>query len=555
MTTMTGREALMQILHDEGVEYIFGMPGATEVLFMDALEKQREIKYILCLHEVIAVGAAEGYARTSGKVGLVNLHTGCGLASSMGLLFNAHRGGVPLVITAGQVDSHILLRDPHLSGQHVKMVAPVTKWGAEVLYASDIPVVMQRAFKMAQQPPTGPVFVSLPQDVLNQGLDFDLAPRMPVFNRMRPDINAINRAAGLLAEARNPAIIVENGVARNDALSEVVKLAELIGAPVYQQWMSDVNFPNQHPLYMGEISTSDPRARQILEPYDILLVIGCQLFGQDKYVPGPLIAKHTRVIQIDDNPWEIAKNFPVNVGIQGNIGAAVAELTDLLEKVMTGQAREAARARVKDITRETSETRSAFLRQIEAEKDNNFISDAYLMLALRDAVKPGTLVVDDCWSSSAILRRVLNLNEPKSFQRSRGGGSIGWGMPGAIGVQLAAPDRPVVAVCGDGSAMWSVQSLWTAANHNLPIKYVVIANNSYRMVKHFWTYLLGGSLDDRHPGLELDNPVIDFCRLAESMGVHGQKVARPEELSSALKSALASDKPELIEVCTGRGRT
>ena len=243
MAIMTGREALMEFLHNEGVEYVFGLPGATEVLFMDALEKQREIKFIHCLHEVIAVGAAEGYARTSDKVGFVNLHTGCGVAASMGLLFNAHRGGVPLVVTAGQIDSHLLLRDPHLSGQLVKMAGPLTKWGAEVLYAADIPVVIQRAFKMAKQSPAGPVFVSLPQDILDQNLDFEYMPSTPLNTQMRADADAINRAAELILKTRNPAIIVENGVSKNDALDEVVRLADLIGARVYQQWMSDVNFP------------------------------------------------------------------------------------------------------------------------------------------------------------------------------------------------------------------------------------------------------------------------------------------------------------------------
>jgi benzoylformate decarboxylase len=550
MAIMTGVKALTEILRNEKVEFIFGIPGATEVVFMDALEKQKEIQYILCLHEVVAIGAAEGYARISGKPGFVNLHTGCGLAASMGLLFNAHRGGVPLVVTAGQIDSHLLLRDPHLSGQLVKMASPLTKWSAEVLYADDIPVVMQRAFKMAQQPPTGPVFVSLPQDVLSQNLDYEYTPGTPVLNKMRADTDALNKAAELLVDARDPAIIVENGVAKNRALYEVVKLAELIGARVYQQWMSDVNFPNQHPLYMGEISTSEPRTREIFAPFDILLVIGCQLFGQDRYVPGSLLGKHTRIIQIDDNPWEIAKNFPVHVAIQGNIGVVVSELTDLMEKVMSKKMRDAARGRVTNITRETSEMRAAFLKQVEAEKNDAYITDSQLMMELRDAVKPGTLVVDDCWSSSALLRRILELNEPHAFQRSRGGGSIGWGMPGALGVQLAAPKRPVVAVCGDGSAMWSIQSLWTAANHNLPVKYVIVANNSYRMVKYLWTHFLGGNLDDRHQCLEMDNPVIDFCKLAESMGVRSQKVQRPEKLGDILKSALESDKPELIEIST-----
>ncbi|MFC1901608.1 thiamine pyrophosphate-binding protein [Chloroflexota bacterium] len=548
MATMSGRDALMEILRHEGVEYVFGLPGATEIMFMDALEKQKEIKFVHCLHENVIIGAAEGYARTSGKAGVVNLHTGCGVAAAMGLLFNAHRGGVPLVITVGQTDSNRLLHDPHLSGEMVKTASPLIKWGAEVLYAADIPVVMQRAFKIAHQPPAGPVLVSLPQDILTKDLDFQYTPGMPLLTCLRPDAEAVNRAAELLLKGRNPAILVENGVARNGAMSEVVRLAELTGARVYQQWMSDVNFPNQHPLYMGEISTDNPSSREILEPFDVLVVIGCQLFGQDKYVPEPLAAK---IIQIDDNPWEIAKNFPVKVGIQGDIKVAVAEVAELLEQHMPAPARDAAKARVNDITRETSGIRAAYLEQAEAERHGEVITDGSLMLELRDALKPGTLIVDDCWTSSTILRRILDLGEPGCFQRCRNGGSIGWGIPGAIGVQLAAPDRPVVAVCGDGSTAWSMHGLWTAAHYNLPITYVITHNTIYGMVQKNWVRMLGGKLSDRHVGVNMDEPVISYSQLAEAMGVPAQRVDRPGELRQALKSALESGGPSLVEVCLG----
>jgi benzoylformate decarboxylase len=266
------------------------------------------------------------------------------------------------------------------------------------------------------------------------------------------------------------------------------------------------------------------------------VAIGCQLFGQELYVAEPLLARHTKVIQIDDDPWEIAKNFPVSVGIQGNIRVSVSELIDLLEKTMSVPEKEAARDRVSDITRETDGIKAAFLKQAEAKISNTSISNEHLILALRDTIKPGTIVLDDCWSTSAVLRRVLNFSEPGSFQRCRGGGSIGEGIPSAIGVKLAAPERPVVAVCGDGSAVWSIQGLWTAAHYNLPITFIVVHNTSYQTVKNFWTLLLGGKPSDRHVGMEMDEPVIDFCKMAESMNVHGEMVNRPEELGKVIKN-------------------
>ena len=274
MSMMTGKKALMELLRSEGVEYVFGIPGATEVLFMDGLEDYPEIKYILGLHEVVASGMAEGYARTSGKVGVVNLHTGPGVAAAMPMLYNAHLGGVPLLVTAGQQDTRLLMQDPALTGDLVGMASQFTKWSTEVLYAADIPLAIRRAFKIATHPPTGPVFVSLPQDVLEQDLDFESIPRAPSFTQLRPDQEAINRAVELLAKARTPAIIVESGVAKNDALPEVVNLAELIGARVYQPWMADVNFPVSHPQYLEDLDIGSLHAREILQSVDVLVAIG-----------------------------------------------------------------------------------------------------------------------------------------------------------------------------------------------------------------------------------------------------------------------------------------
>ena len=547
MTMMTGSKALIELLCNEGVEYVFGIPGATEVLFMDALEDHPEIKYILGLHEVVVLGMAEGYARTSGKAGVVNLHTGPGLGAAMPMLFNAHLGGVPLVVTAGQQDSRLLMQEPALSGDLVRMASQFTKWSGEVLNASDIPLAIRRAFKIATHPPMGPVFVSLPQDVLGQDIDFEYGPRAQYFTRLRPDREAINRAVELLATTQTPAMILGNGVAKAWALPEVVKLAELIGARVYNPWMSEVNFPVSHPQYLGDLDVGSLRTREILQSVDVLVAIGIPLFRQAVYLPKPLIAPNTKVIQIDNDSWEIAKNLPVAVGIEGDIKVSVAELNDILQGRMSAQAHEGAKIRAKDIAKEKERTTEAFLKKALQERDHVPISVSRLMQELRDALKPDTFIVDDSWSCSGTLYRSIDFTKPKSFQRAPGG-SIGWGMSGSLGVKLAAPDRPVVAVVGDGSAAWSIQSLWTAAHYNIPVTYVICANASYSQVKIMKMRLMGERAKGRFLGTNLDEPRIDFSQLAQAMGVHGQKVERPEELREVLKSALESDKPALVEV-------
>ena len=360
MAIMKGREALMQLLQHEGVEYIFGLPGATEILIMDALEDHPEIKYILGLHETIAVGMAEGYTRMSGKVGVVNLHTVAGLAAAMPMIHCAYAGGIPMVITAGTNDSRLLLQEPHLAGDLVGMASPFTKWGTEIVHTSDIPIAIQRAFKVAMQPPTGPVFVSLPMDIMDGDIDFEYTSSTPPFNKLRPDQEAITTAVKLLANAKSPAIIVETGVTKNDALSEVVELAELIGARVYQAWMCDLNFPTGHPQYMGDLLVGSPAAREMFQSVDVLVVVGAPLFAQPPvYVPKPHLTAKTKIVQIDDDPWQIGKNFPVASGIAGHVKVSLAELNGALRNKMTAQAREAAKARATDMGRR--ETRFLFL--------------------------------------------------------------------------------------------------------------------------------------------------------------------------------------------------
>lgn len=547
MTMMTGSQALIELLFSEGVEYVFGIPGATEVLFIDALEDHPGIKYILGLHEVVVLGMAEGYSRTSGKAGVVNLHTGPGLAAAMPMLFNAHLGGVPLVLTAGQQDSRLLMQEPALSGDLVRMASQLTKWSTEVLYTSDIPVAIRRAFKVATHPPMGPVFVSLPQDVLSQDIDFESVPHAHYFTRLRPDREAINRAVELLATSRAPAIIVGNGVSKAWALPEVVKLAELIGARVYHPWMSEVNFPVSHPQYLGDLDVGSLRTREILQSVDVLVVIGIPLFRQSVYLPKPLIATSTKVIQIDNDPWEIGKNFPVAVGMEGDIKLSLADLNDVLQERMSAQAHEGAKIRIKEITKDKERATETFLKKALQERDHVPISVSRLMQELRDALKPDTFIVDDSWSCSGTLYRSIDFSKPKSFQRAPGG-SIGWGMSGSLGVKLASLDCPVVAVVGDGSAAWSMQSLWTAAHYNIPVTYIICANASYSQVKIMKRRLMGEKAKGRDLGTNLDEPRIDFCQLAQAMGVHGQKVERPEELKDVLKSALESDKPAVVEV-------
>lgn len=548
MLTATGKEALVQILRAESVQHVFGIPGATEVQLIDILEDHPEIKYVLSMNELAAVGMAEGYARTSGTVGLLNLHTGMGLAGGMAMLSNAYWGGVPLVVTVGQQDTRILAEEAAMSDDLVKIAAPFTKWATEVRRPDDLPTAMRRAFKIATHPPTGPVMVSLPLDVLANTFDFEYQTSCHSYTRLHPDDRSIEGAVALLAEAKNPAIIVEDGIARSESLVEIVRLAEQIGARVYQPWMADVNFPVHHPLYAGDIDPNSIATRELLEKVDVLVVVGAMFFMQAIPTPKPVCPPTTKVIQIDDNPWQIAKNYSIACGVEGDIKVALADLSAALAKKLSVGIRRVIAERSSLIAAERRRTAEAFEQQVLAEWDNTPIAGTRVMAELRDALLPDTIIVDDCWSYSAILRRSLPLKDMRQYMRSRTGGSIGAGLPMAIGAKLAAPTRPVVCVSGDGSAMWSIQSLWTAAHYNLPVTFIILSNAAYRQVRIMKTRIIGEHAKGRNLGTVLSPPDIDFSSIASGMGLAAHKVSVPGELRPALKEALRSRTPNLVDV-------
>jgi benzoylformate decarboxylase len=554
VTVMAANKAIVELLRREGVEYVFGIPGATEILFMDALESAPDLHYILALHEVVCAGMAEGYARASGKVGFMNLHNAPGVAAALPMLYDAQVGGIPLVVTAGQNDTRLLQRDPHLTGDIVGMGKIYTKWSTEVVHAEDIPVVLQRAFKMAMQPPTGPVLVSIPQNVLDQQFDFEWRPNTVVYPRLRPDKAALEAAAKIIRAAKNPVLFVESGITRCDALQEVVRFAELTGVRVYQGWMADVNFPVNHPQYLGDFDPSSASARDVLDDVDVLIGIGCSLFAQGFFNPTPILPRSVRVIHIDENPWEIGKNAAADCGIQADIRAALAELNDMLEQEMSPKEREEAQGRTKEITKEKARLNDQLRVQVENERNRVPISISRLMTGIRDVMPEDAVIVDECWSSSAMLRKVIGMTQPKTFFRARKGGSIGEGLPGALGVKLGLSHKPVIAVVGDGSAAWSMQSFWTAARYRIPVTFVIVNNATYRQVKLVRKVVLGGyPLDEKHLGMELDDPVIDFTALARSMGVMGEAVRNPGELHRALKAAIDSGEPRVVEVFVENG--
>lgn len=548
----TGGRALADALKKNGTEYVFGIPGLTEVFIMEGLDETPEIEYVLGFNEIVCVGMAEGYARITGKPGVLNLHSGPGFISCLGLLNNAKNGGVPLVITTGQQDSRLLLHDPHLTGDITGIAKRYAKWACELTHPEDIAPVIRRAFKMSQQYPTGATVVSCPQDVMQVEFDYEAMEPAQVFTRVRPDTRAVEAALKALQKAQNPLIMVEGGVSRCDAQAELVAFAELIGAPVYASWASDVDFPMEHALYMGDADpvVPTPPIKAIFEKVDLVIAVGYPLYSQGVYFNGSAVPKNVKYIQFDENPWEIDKTVPLAAGVLGDIKLALQEVNaELASGPQYAALRADGAARREKYAQVKAAKQAELEKKLAAEQEAAPLMPGRVFSAIKNIMPQDAIIVDECWSSSGLLRSVIQPSKPYTYFRSRRGGSIGWGLPAATGVQLGAKTKKVIAVVGDGSAAWSLQTLWSAARYRLPVTYVVLANQIYGQVRLSRKLMLPQvGLNDPSPWMDINNPAIDFAKAAESMGVQAARVSKPAELEAALATFMDVQGPTLVHV-------
>ena len=544
---------LMEILKSTGVRYLFGNPGTTELPFLDALPDS-SLEYVLGLQEATAVAAADGYAQTTGQVGVVNVHVAPGLANSLSILHNAARSKSPVVVTAGQQDTRFLMHEPILAADLARMAEQFTKWSHEVRRPEDAPVALRRALKVALTPPTGPVFLSMPMDLMGPAVDDTGAAPPPVAAKSRPEPGAILHAAELLASAANPIIIAGDGVARAGAMAELTALAELLGArvhgePVYRR----TSFPGNHALWRGGLFPSPAGVRRALEECDALLIVGANVFTWFLHTEGTPFPRALRVVQIDDDPWEIGRSYPVTFGIAADPKAALAELTGALRNKLTEKDRAAAAARVEKIGAARGEMVKRVSAAARSEAERVPIGQAHLMHTLASLLPADAIVVDESATSLPFVLRYMPFATPGSFFGGKTG-TLGWGMGAAIGVQLGSPGRKVVATIGDGSVMYAPQALWTAAHYRLPITYVVPNNSSYAILKSGMLSLdLASAKRGIYPGMDLVSPEIDYAGLARSLGVRAERVEKPGELRDVLAACLAGPGPSLVDVAIDRG--
>lgn len=523
LPALTAIAATHRWLRDRGIRHVFGNPGSTEIGFLAGLEKAA--RYVLGLQESIVVAMADGYAQASGRPALVNLHTAPGLGNAMGMLVNARQNRSPLVITAGQQDSRHLFREPYLSGDLVGMAAPLCKWAYEVTRPEDVVPALERAWLLASAAPAGPVFVSIPMDMWG-------GPAEPVVPQAVAPLGTptgLDRVVDALAAARQPAIVVGAAVDRAGGWSDAIRLAEKLGTAVYTSPLaSRIGFPTDHPLYRGTLLPAAPRMWQSLSAHDVVVLLGGPAFPTYPYLPGPVKPGSCRAYLITDDPAEAAR-AQVEESFLGHVGGALGYLADTSpDKGVPLPDRAGAQA----------EIRSAAARIRER------MGPAYVLDALARILPKEAVLVDESISSSTILRATIPIREPGGYY-SAGVGGIGWAMPASVGIKLALPGRPVVCVVGDGSSMYSIQSLWTAAAENLPITYLVLDNAQYAILKAYARAFHAGD-DEPVPGLDL--PGLDIVTVSKGMGVDGERVSDPDSLSGALERGLNAGRPYVVVV-------
>jgi benzoylformate decarboxylase len=503
---------------------IFGNPGSTELPFLRDMPP--DFQYVLALHERTAIGMALGYAMARGKAAFVNVHSVASVGNGLSGLIDAFYCHAPLVVTTGQQDRRHVLAEPFLVSRAVELVKPYVKWAYEPLRAEDVPAVIARGHYLAMLPPMGPVFISIPMDDwIHECQETDVRQVSPI---VEPDSSALDEIVRTLNSSRHPAIVTGAQIEEDRGWDEVVALAEHLNADVYQQPIpSRWTFPRTHRLFRGGLLPAQQPLADQLAAYDTVLVLGAPIFLYYAHVPGHTVKPGTKLFQVTNSPQDAAAAL-AGTSIVGNLAIAARYI----------------RAHVESRKRDAASAR----REPPPAPDAEYpITPAYLFSVLNKVMPRNAIVAEECPSSKGDLDRHLFLDEPGSFY-SVPNGILGFGLPTAVGLQLAHPNRRVVCPVGDGSIQYSIQALWSAVQYKAPVIFIVLRNGDYSALKSFCDFTQVGR---NVPGMDV--PGIDMVKIAQGYGMAAQEVDRPEELESVLKEAFASPEPRLISVSVAKG--
>jgi benzoylformate decarboxylase len=521
------REATYDLLRTRGMTTMFGNPGSTELPMLKDFPD--DFRYVLGLQEAVAVGMADGFAQASGTVGHVNLHTAPGVGNAMGAIFNAQANHSSLLVTAGNQTRALMTLQANLTNRDaIRMPHPLVKWSYEPPRAADVPHALARAIHMASLPPRGPAFVSIPMDDWDAEVDMDAVMHQTsrsVSARTAADVRSL---ADRLAKASNPVMIAGPDIDASGAWDIAVALAEKLRVPVWATPAPGggrVGFPESHPLFQGILAPAIGPVSEMLQGHDLIFVIGSSVFPYYPNIPGPLLPEGAALVALTSDPDEAAR-APMGDAIVADVRQTLVALVDA----------------VGPSDREAPPARPA----PEAVEETDPMSPSTAVRALAAVFPEDGIVVLESPSATPALRNQLRLSKPGSYYFGAGGG-LGFGLAAAIGVQMAQPDRPVVCVLGEGSAQYAITGFWTAAAYRVPVTFLVLRNEEYAILKWF------GMLENVTGAPGLDLPALDVSAVASAYGVPSRRVSGREELTEALRTAVGSGGPELVEVQVAPG--
>ena len=546
---MTGKQALLEMLKAEGVDHIFGNPGTSEGPIIDLLGDYPEFRYILTLQESVAVGMGESYARATGKASFVSLHVDSGLANGIALMLDALNTGTPMVVTSANYDAR---KVNEVITDLAQLVRPVTKWAVELTLPDQIPSVIRRAFNEANSHPKGPVYVGFTSNALEGMAEMNIVPSRPVYDAPRPSAEGIAQAAALLMDSSRPMLLVGDRLSDDGAVDEAVDLAELMGLPVYQARGAEVAFPTTHGQFQGSLSLRVAGQRAALQTFDLVLAVGSDPFEELFYWGDVILPPEAKLVHIDPDASRIGRSEPTDVGIVGNCKLSLADLIAALKERLSPGDMPEIEERKGVAVDEARRRRAAYEESVAEKWDHKPMTPARMMAELAAAIPDNAIVVDDSISNRGAMRHYFQAQKRGDLRGYRGQ-SIGGGMGTTMGTQCANPDRPVFGIIGDGSAMMTVQGLWTAANDNIPCIFVICNNGSYRVLKvNFNVYQeeileLPETSGGRLLYSDFATP-FDMAAIANSMGVHGERITDPAQIKPAVDRAVASGKPALLDI-------
>ena len=547
MNTITGRSAFLALLKDEGITHLFGNPGTTELPIMHALKDHPDLTYVLGLQESLVVAMADGYSRASGQLVACNVHVAPGLGNAMGSLYNAKFTGTPMILTAGQQELGHGLTEPLLYDPLVPIAEPLVKWAVEVPRLDDLPRIVRRAAKVAMTPPMGPVFISLPGDILNNEAGIELGASTRIDSRVRPADDLVAKLADRLLAAKNPLIVCGDEIVKSDALAEAAEFAATLGAPAYQQSVGfGSHFLSEHPNFMGGISREQKDVRDLLIQHDLLVAVGSDPLRMSVWSEVEPRPQELAIVHVGLNDWDMGKNYDAEMAVRADVRETLRALIPAL-KDKGGQAlaerAEAAQAKLAETN--WSAKRATQIARVTAAGSGTPLNPDFVSLQIAEALPENAVIVNESVTSGRFLTQFVPYRERYDYHGLASGG-IGWSLPAAIGVSLAQEGRPILCYTGDGSAMYSIQAIWTAARMKLPITYVIANNGGYRIIKQ---RLLSFHGNDHFIGMDFADPAIDFVQLAKSMGLQAERVSEPGQLKPALEAAFANTSgPNLLDV-------